>query len=347
MKNNILITTQKVDKNDSILGFFHSWLVEFAKNYEKVTVVCLHKGEFDLPANVEVLSLGKERGVSKLKYIFNFYKYIFSKRKNYDVVFVHMNPIYVILGGLFWRAMNKKVALWYTHKHVDLKLRLAEKISNIVFTASKESFRLKSNKLQVMGHGIDTSKFSFKDKSGNFNTKFLLLGRISPIKKIEVAIKAMEIIILRDNSYHLDIIGETLGDSDEKYKKYLESLIVDKKLENNIRFIRAVSNDKLLEIFPNYFCLMHTSETGSLDKVVLEAMATGTFVISCNDSISPILANTSLSFTKGDSAGLAKSALLLSSIDDVERTRILNYYREVVVQNHSLEDLIVRIKEKI
>ena len=57
----ILICTQKVDLNDDILGFFHSWIAEFAKQCEKVTVICLYKGEYDLPGNVKVLSLGKEK----------------------------------------------------------------------------------------------------------------------------------------------------------------------------------------------------------------------------------------------------------------------------------------------
>ena len=58
----LLICTQKVDKNDDLLGFFHAWIAEFAQNCEGVTVVCLFRGEVDLPENVRVLSLGKESG---------------------------------------------------------------------------------------------------------------------------------------------------------------------------------------------------------------------------------------------------------------------------------------------
>jgi len=104
----LLIITQKVDENDDILGFFTGWIAEFAKNCEKVTVICLQKGEFNLPDNVKVLSLGKEQlsaishqpsALQKFKYVFNFYKYILGERKNYDSVFVHMNPEYIILGA--------------------------------------------------------------------------------------------------------------------------------------------------------------------------------------------------------------------------------------------------------
>src|SRR3989344_1078070 len=155
----LLILTQKIDINDNVLGFFHRWVEKLAEHCEKVTVICLQKGEYRLPGNVRVLSLGKPaQGWSasggdvrhwvfnRIKYILKFYKYIFRERKSYDSIFVHMNPEYVILGGLFWCLWNKKIVLWYTHKAVNWKLKLAEKIVNKIFTASEESFRLPSKK---------------------------------------------------------------------------------------------------------------------------------------------------------------------------------------------------------
>ena len=57
----LLITTQTVNINDPVLGFFHRWLKEFAENCEQVTVICLQVGEYQLPPNVKVISLGKEK----------------------------------------------------------------------------------------------------------------------------------------------------------------------------------------------------------------------------------------------------------------------------------------------
>jgi hypothetical protein len=65
----LLIITQKVDINDPILGFFHRWIEEFAKHCEKITVICLYKGTYNLPNNVKVLSLGKEEGVIYIGFI--------------------------------------------------------------------------------------------------------------------------------------------------------------------------------------------------------------------------------------------------------------------------------------
>ncbi|MEA3398315.1 MAG: hypothetical protein U9R06_01065, partial [Patescibacteria group bacterium] len=79
---NLLIITQKVDKQDSNLGFFHDWLLEFAKNFEQIIVICLQKGDYALPDNVKIISLGKDRGVNKLSLLFNFYKIIWQEKNN-------------------------------------------------------------------------------------------------------------------------------------------------------------------------------------------------------------------------------------------------------------------------
>ena len=81
---NILIITQKIDKNDDVLGFFNAWVSEFSKHFNKVLVVCLEKREYDLPNNVRIFSLGKENGHSRIKYLKKFYKYIFGLRKEYE-----------------------------------------------------------------------------------------------------------------------------------------------------------------------------------------------------------------------------------------------------------------------
>jgi len=114
----LLIITQKVDKDDPILGFFHRWIEEFAKKFDSIIVICLEKGQYNLPKNTKVLSLGKPSSVKaskgkgrRLVYIWNFYKFTWQERKNYDAVFVHMNPVYVILGGLIWKIFKKKITL--------------------------------------------------------------------------------------------------------------------------------------------------------------------------------------------------------------------------------------------
>ena len=270
----LLIVTQTVDTNNPILGFFVRWIEEFAKHAERIEVVCLRKGRHTLPANVRVHSLGKEQGVSRVRYIFNFYTYLWRFRHDYDSVFVHMNPEYVILGGLFWRLCGKRIALWYTHKSVDDKLRIATFLSNIIFTASKESFRLKSSKVRVMGHGIDTKFFS-PDESVTRGNWVLSVGRLMQSKRHDIAIRAA----VRDNR-ELRVVGEG------PERKNLESLTHE--LGARVQFFGSLAQAQLRDEYRKAAYLVHTSETGSLDKVVLEALACGLPIKTNDPALKPL-----------------------------------------------------------
>ncbi|MCK5211783.1 glycosyltransferase family 4 protein [Candidatus Parcubacteria bacterium] len=364
----LLILTQKVDKNDAILGFFYDWLRVFAAHCEKVTVICLYKGEYDLPSNVKVLSLGKERIDSRQQtvdsrnilqrffYIIRFYRYIINERCNYSNVFVHMNPEYVVLGGLFWKLLNKKIALWYTHKAVNFKLRLAEKFTDIIFTASKESFRLPSKKVKVVGHGIDYQKLKIKNlelynapgvkidsKFKIQNSKFTLItvGRISSSKDIKTLIKAVE----RIKNVKFDVIGGPLDEEDKKYAKELKQIVKEKNLESKINFVGPIPNKDIISYYQDADLFIHASQTGSLDKVVLEAMACGLPVVSCNDAIKNDLLRKypDLIYRKGDYQALAKRIEEIINISKEKRQELGKELRNIIKNNHSLEKLITTI----
>ena len=346
----LLIITQKVDKNDSILGFFHDWLRVFATRCEKLTVICLYKGEYGLPDNVKVLSLGKEnldnrqqttdnRLLLRCSYIIRFYKYIISERCNYDKVFVHMNSEYVVLGGLFWKIMRKKIALWWTHKAAPWHLRIAEKFVEVVFTASRESFRLSSKKVNVVGHGIDISKFIIRDwGSGIGDSRLITVGRVSESKDIKTLIKAVEIL----KNVKLDIVGGPLDEKDEKYFKKLKQLVGEKGLEERVNFVGPIPNKDIIKYYQNADLFIHASQTGSLDKVILEAMACGLLVISCNDAVKNDLLNkySGLIYNKGDYQALAKRIEKIINISKEKRLELGKELREIVKNDHSLEKLI-------
>ena len=182
----LLICTQVVDKNHPILGFFHRWIEEFAKHYESVHVICLYEGEHLFPAHVHVHSLGKEGGESRVKYLIRFYAYIWNLRNEYDNIFVHMNQIYVILGAPLWRLLGKRIGLWYAHGAVSISLKFAERLTNHVFTASAESFKILSKKILITGHGIDTEHFMPTNVPKDLD--LITVGRITQSKNLDTLI---------------------------------------------------------------------------------------------------------------------------------------------------------------
>lgn len=338
----LLIITQKVDINDDNLGSFHRWILEFAKHYEFITVIALQVGEYNLPENVKVLSLGKEKSGEKpffarLKYIFNFYKYIYQERKNYDAVFVHMNPIYVVLGGCFWRLWNKKIGLWYTHKSVDMKLRIAEKLTNRIFTASEKSFRLKSKKVYIVGHGIDIEQFENQKYENNTDKKIKILhiGRISRAKNIHLFVEIAEILKQKGASFQISIVGDAVMEKDKKYLGEIRKTIKNKNLENYFNFIGPVSHTGTTKFYKTNDIFINLSDTGSLDKAALEAMVSGIQVLISNEAFADILPDENK--TTKDPERIAKD---IERIANIEPNRAL---RDYVLREHNLVNLILAI----
>jgi len=339
---NLLIITQKVDKDDQLLGFFIDWLRRFAEKFGKVTVLCLEKGRFDLPGNIKVISLGKDKGYSKIRQLSTFC-FLLSTLK-YDVVFVHMNPIWVVLGGPSWKILHKKIFFWYTHKAVTPKLRLAEKFADVIFTASKESFRLPSKKVVVTGHGIDTEIFrpmtNDQRPMTNDEIKILSVGRIAPVKNYETLINAAKILKEDGVNFSVSMVGEAALNSDTRYLASLKSKVKSLNLEDNFRFVGKINNKELPPYYQSHDIFIHLSKTGSLDKTILEAMACGMKVLSSNDSAKAFL-STELIFDQDNSRELA------DKIQAVNQSQNDSGLRNYVMQNHNLDNLINKISERI
>jgi glycosyltransferase involved in cell wall biosynthesis len=286
----LLIITQKVNKNDPILGFFCEWVEQFAKHFAFVNVICLEKGQYDRPTNVSIISLGKESGLGRLTYFKNFFKYLLLFRSDYDAVFVHMNPIYIVLAGWWWKLSGKKIFLWYTHRQVDWKLKIAEKFADIIFTSTKESFNIKSQKVVVVGHGINVEKFK-KPENYKKSEKFTIIsiGRISPIKNLETLLLAADILRSEKFDFQVMIVGSPIREDDLVYFKMLQKIVSDKKLESIVRFVGSVPGDKVAEYYWQSDLSINLCPTGGMDKAVLESMAAGLPVLISNQAFADYL----------------------------------------------------------
>lgn len=340
---NLLIITQVVDTQDPILGFFHQWIEEFAKHCEKVTVICLREGEHAFPGNVRVLSLGKEVGASRVKYLSRFYLYIWRQQKQYDAVFVHMNPEYVILGAMIWRLLKKRIALWYTHKSVNSTLRFATRFAHVIFTASKESFRIKSAKVQVVGHGIDTDLFQFQEKTTAQSVRLISVGRISRVKRQDLAIETLAELGERNIDATLSVVGVPLTENDQSYKQELVQLAKRRGVHGHLVWRGPVVNTRLPEELERANILLHTSETGSLDKVVLEAMACGVPVVSSSEAVSAVVTSDLKSYTGIAAQPTALADVIMQVCGNADHFQHIRLSSLRVARGHALRPLIENI----
>jgi glycosyltransferase involved in cell wall biosynthesis len=326
----LLILTQKVDSHDAILGFFHRWIEEFAKHCERVTVICLEKGTYDLPENVKVLSLGKEEGKGRLAYLLNFYTYIWRERRHYDRVFVHMNQMYVILGFVWWKLWRKRTALWYVHRATSLSLRVATFLVDVVFSASSKSFRIKTGKLRIVGHGIDTTQFSLApERTGVY--RMVTAGRISPTKNID---RLIEITRTLDEG-ELIVAGEPVTVADQVYLADIQESLRQSPC-SRVSFRGALAHEEMPEFLRSADLFLNLSDTGSLDKAVLEAMAAGLEILTANAAFHDLLSPTQL--TTGEvSDAVSKIKHLMGR--RVRREDL----RSMIISQHSLKKLIPQL----
>ena len=336
----LLIITQKVDINDDVLGFFHRWLEEFAKHCEKVTVICLEMGEYNLPDNVKVLSLGKEEQWRKIKYALNFYKYIWQERKNYDAVFVHMNQEYVLLGGFFWKLFGNKVYMWRNHPAGSFLTDIAASFCTKIFCTSKFSFTAKYKNTAIMPVGVDIEIIKHIEPIKRIPQSVLFLARISPSKRPDIFIKAVSKIKEKIPNLTGSVYGNPLP-KDELYYQELKNIVVNNKAEAYINFHKGPLYPENMRVFFSHSIFVNTSPSGMYDKTIFEAMACGCLVLVSNDNLSGQI-NNDFMFKQGDTIELSEKLEKLLNYSDEERQ---NYSRQLqeFAKKHSLKFLAEKL----
>lgn len=334
----LLIITQVIDEQDSVLGFFCGWVREFAKHVEEVHIICLRKGTYNLPKNVHVYSLGKEQNQSRLQYLVRFYKYTIAFRNQYDSVFIHMNQIYAILGFPIWLLLRKKVAMWYAHGKVSLSLKVATWCVDTVFASTKEGFNIETKKLFLVGQGIDTGLF--KLQSAYQKHHLVTVGRISRIKNLDTIVQAVQQLQVEYGDVSLSIVGDTISQEDSVYKKELLEYIQEHKLSSHVSFDGPKKHQELPVIFGSAHCFVNMSDTGSLDKTLLEALSCGVPVVSSNKAFSQLMPS-------ADSVVTQSVPDLVNKVKLVFDSTIRPSYRSIVEQNHSLQGLVLKILSRM
>jgi glycosyltransferase involved in cell wall biosynthesis len=342
--------TQKVDLDDDVLGFTHTWVNKLAGRVAHLYVLALSVGRHELLDNVTLYSMGKEQGAGRLRRLVNFNRAVTSLvlRRRVDGVFVHMVPLYAILAAPWARLAGAPTALWYTHKRVSWKLRLAHRLVDRVVTASPESFRLPGDKVVVTGHGIDTDVF--RPAGGPRPERpftVLSVGRISPIKDYETLVEAADILVNQRQRRNLRwvVVGEAGTPAQGAYRERLGAEVQRRGLSEYLEFAGAAPHRQVVGYYQRADLFVNLSRTDSLDKAVLEAMACGLAPLTCNLAFGPLLGALAprLTFAAQDAPGLADKIERLARLSEMERETLGRELRAVVVQRHSVEGLMDRL----
>lgn len=284
MSRRVLIITQSVGTSARLLEFFSSWIVEFARTYEHVTVLTLEASDHAFPSNVTVVSLGKERGVSRPVRWVLFVRELIRIVPRVDAVFAHMSPVFAIASWPWCVLWRKRLVLWYLHRSVTWRLRLAYAMCDVVVTADASSLRIRGPKVVAVGHGIDTSRGlqGAQEPRPHTPLRLVCVGRLSPIKRVHLFLGALVVLKSQGVSVEARIVGSAVMSSDYAYEAQLHRLVAQHGLGGTVEFVGYVAHDKLDQHYAWADIAVGLTPPGGIDKVLLEAMSWGCSVVTTN-----------------------------------------------------------------
>lgn len=336
----LLFVTQAIDSDDPVLSVYAGWVQEMSLHYEAIEVVCLKSGNYNLPANVRVHSLGKEKGAgASLVYGLRFIILVWRLRSKYSAVFVHMNQEYILLAGIIWKLLGKRIYFWYNHYAGTFLTDMAVFLSNKVFCTSNHSYTAKFGKTEKMPVGVDLRQFT-NNCSRTAHNKILFLARMAPSKRLEVLLDACLLLDKIKISYALEVIGSPL----EIDKEYYSSL--RKRAENlngSVTFLSGIPHSDTPLAYCRNDIFVNCSKSGMFDKTLFEAAACGCFVLSMSEDFKALAGESHYFSNESELASKLVSALGRSEDECFKNSAQM----EKIASNHSLNSLAYELSKHV
>jgi glycosyltransferase involved in cell wall biosynthesis len=150
-------------------------------------------------------------------------------------------------------------------------------------------------------------------------------------------------IVYRKNGTNarLRLFGAPHTPEDVGYEESLKRLAHRRGVDDQVSFDGPVSFPEVPAAYHVGGLFLNLSETGSIDKAILESMASGCIPVSRNASYAAIARENDLDWLVPDQGanGVADCILRVFERPVDERSAIAERLREIVVEQHSLDQL--------
>jgi len=345
----LLVLNLATDIDDPILGFTTHWIGALALRVEFIHVITMRAGRLDLPENVRVHSVGKEKGYSEARRVVEFYRILWHvlRDERIDACFSHMIPLFTVLGAPLLKLGKIPIITWYAHPHASWALKLGHRLSDRTVASGGPAYPYKHDKLVPIGHGIDTELFSPAQQAMQDEPPIILcVGRLSPVKEHPTLIKAAaRLRQIAPQPFRVVIVGGPAVAKDEAYVRALREQIEQLNLRDIVKFEAALPMGRL----PDWYrrCTLHVnmSPVGFGDKVAWEAMSCAKPCVVANEGFSDTLGKykNNLTYEFGNEQQLAERLACLLALPAGERSRIGAYLRAQVLSMHCIDGLAQRL----
>ncbi len=341
-----IMITRKLDPVDDRAGFVMRWVELLAARLDQLHVICQEQANPPVPANVTVHSMGKEAGTGRAVQANRLMQALRTLVPQTDGVFCHMIPRYVWFAAPWTRLHRKPLFLWYTHRQVSAELRLARRLATHILTASPGSFPLPTNKLHVMGHGIDTALFPAAERELAPPT-IIQVARLARIKRQDWLIRAAARLAARGDAspFAVTLVGGPV-ENEPDYPGELDALIRRFDPPPPVTLTGPLPHAEAVHRIHQSAVAVNLSPPGLFDKAALEGMLAGKPVVVTNRDFLPLLGEFAdllyLPYDADDEVLAERLSQILAMTPD-QRAAIGAALRERTIAAHSLDSLMDRI----
>jgi glycosyltransferase involved in cell wall biosynthesis len=191
-----------------------------------------------------------------------------------DYLYFYMTPTVLPFVYPIAKLLRIKVVVWFCHTQYSRWNKFALTYCTDIWFNSNDSMTTFSvPHLYFVGQGVDSECFYPKEIKKIYD--LIIVGRITPVKKIEHVIKYVALCNTKYNKqYTLAICGGPYIKSDESYYSELKKLVIDNNLSSQIFFLGEVARDALCDLL-NQSKLNIFPQPGGIGKCVLEGIACG------------------------------------------------------------------------
>lgn len=302
----------------------------------------------------EVLVLGNTKEIqffewSKDVKIIEFNAHIYSLKEQFQYPFIipdcdilwcpHFNvpilpvkarKIITTIHDVYHLTNNASIS-YLKKKYAGMLFKNAIKKSSLILTVSEFSkteilkyTNANSQKVEVVYCGVN--RFLFENSKAEYNLKLpenyiLYVGNIKPHKNLIVLLKAYKTLSEEFKSkYKLVFIGKKDGFLTQEND--IHTFIQSNNLQKDITFTGYVNDSDIPKIYHNAQLFVFPSLYEGFGLPILEALATGTKVLSSNAASLPEIGGEAVVyFDPNDNVGLAK--LIKDNIEDLPKSEFL------------------------
>ncbi|MEK6908505.1 MAG: glycosyltransferase family 4 protein [Nanoarchaeota archaeon] len=207
--------------------------------------------------------------------------------------------------------------------------RIINKFDRVITISNWEVSHLKkigvqNKRLFYIPNGVPEIFFRSESKQGDDN-KILFLGRVSPVKNLEIVISVLNKV---DKQYYFEIVGPIEGN----YKEKLQYLAKKQGVEKRIIFSKKIYDikEKIRKLDSSLFFILSSKREG-MPQSLIEAMARGRICIGSDvDGIKDLIKNkiNGFTFEKGNIVSLAD---LLNNINKLDYKKLRSISKQSVI----------------